>query len=281
MRTVNFVGGSSGTYNSYFSTTGWYAEQRSNDYPDDSELNDNLENDSNVLYISSINPNGISGSYYVRLYKGGANHAPGSIITGESGGTCYVRIYKNGSSTVYFNRRSSDNGSSTAKLYNSGGTLDYDWGTQMTGNYKYCTVPGAPASITATRTGLLVNVTYTSSTDDGGDPITGYTVQRATITGGTAGGSDGTVGTWVTHSNSSTLTPGTMYRFRVYATNPAGNGIATYSTNVMVSVYAERSDGTSYVDVVNYQRFDGTNWVPITNFERFDGTTWTSMTDKS
>jgi hypothetical protein len=281
MRPIPFTGGAAaGSLAAQFTTTGRHARQIDNAYPADADLNNNLEGLSNVFYLSSINPTGLSGSYTLRLNKGGADYVAPGIISGTSGGTCEIRIYKNGSSTVYFGRRGTSNGLTTVKEY-SGDTLTYTWGTQMTGSYYYCTVPGAPASITATRIGLTVNVTYTNSTDDGGDPITSYTIQRAIVTGGTNGGSDGTVGTWTTHSNSTLLSPGTMYRFRVYATNPAGNSVARTSTNVFISVYGERFNGSSWVDVTNYSRFNGTSWVGISNFKRFDGTAWQNMTDKS
>ena len=283
---INFPGGATGSLTPQFSDTGHFAQQINVGFP--TTAKQNLANDY-VVRIASIQPDGVSGSFYTRVTypepsdanssgettSGGTNYAAGSIITSSTqfASQCAVRIYKNGSSTVYFKRESASS-STGVRRFNSSNVWQYNWGTEMSGFWEWHTVPAAPASITATKAGLRVTVTYTASTDDGGDAIDSYTIQRAEVNGGV-------VGTWVSHSNSDILTPSKTYRFRVYATNSAGNSQARTSTDILISAYAKRYGASSYSLVENYYRFNGSSWVPITTFKRFNGSTWEDMSPKT
>jgi titin len=84
-------------------------------------------------------------------------------------------------------------------------------------------VPGAPTSVVATRGNAQASVSWTAPGDDGGSPITGYTVTS------NPGGL-----TCTTASTSCTvtgLTNGTPYTFTVTATNGAGTGPASAASN--------------------------------------------------
>ena len=82
--------------------------------------------------------------------------------------------------------------------------------------------PGAPTlgATTATETGITVN--WTAPTNNGGSPITGYTV---TVTD-TAGNVIGTCTSTGTSCTVSPLTPGTIYTVSLTATNALGQGTA-------------------------------------------------------
>ena len=91
----------------------------------------------------------------------------------------------------------------------------------------YASVPLTPTMGTATiASPTSVTVTYTASSGNGGEPITGYTAIS------TPGGITGTV----SQSGSGTitvsgLTSGTAYTFNVYATNVLGNGPQSAASN--------------------------------------------------
>lgn len=78
------------------------------------------------------------------------------------------------------------------------------------------TAPVAPDNVAATAGNAQATVTWTAPTDDGGAPITGYTVT------GDPGGSCSVAGT-VTACTITGLTNGTEYTFTVVATNVAGD----------------------------------------------------------
>jgi hypothetical protein len=69
-----------------------------------------------------------------------------------------------------------------------------------------------------------VNLTWSAPADDGGSPISGYTVQKST-NGTTYTDQDGCTNLGVDFSCTATgLTPGTAYTFKVAAINAAGTG---------------------------------------------------------
>ena len=93
------------------------------------------------------------------------------------------------------------------------------------------TVPGAPASVTATGgQNLQVPLTWSAPSSNGGSAITDYVVQFSSDSGSTwATFSDG-----VSTSTSATvtsLTNGTAYVFRVAAVNSAGTGSYSAASN--------------------------------------------------
>ncbi|MDR3442429.1 MAG: fibronectin type III domain-containing protein, partial [Legionella sp.] len=91
------------------------------------------------------------------------------------------------------------------------------------------TAPGAPTRVTATAGNAQAAVSWTAP-NDGGSPITSYTV-----TSTPAGGSCTVSGTTAHCTN---LTNGTSYTFAAYATNALGNGPSVNSNAVTPRVPA-------------------------------------------
>jgi hypothetical protein len=81
-------------------------------------------------------------------------------------------------------------------------------------------VPGAPTILTPTRGNGVITALWTAPANNGGAPITSYTVQ--VFSGNTVVRTVTTLGT-ATGVNVTGLTRGTVYAFRVFATNSAGN----------------------------------------------------------
>ena len=92
------------------------------------------------------------------------------------------------------------------------------------------TAPSAPSNAAATQTGPdSVTVTWDAPSDDGGDPVTGYSVDTDGATNGTVAGS---IRSFVV----SDLAPGT-YEFGIVADNSAGpSERATVNATVTVTV---------------------------------------------
>ncbi|MDQ1683759.1 MAG: hypothetical protein QOC82_496 [Frankiaceae bacterium] len=80
--------------------------------------------------------------------------------------------------------------------------------------------PGAPTSVTGTPGDKHVDVSWTAPADNGGSPVTGYTV--TTSPGGATASTTG-----ATTATISGLTNGTAYTFTVTATTAAGTGPAS------------------------------------------------------
>jgi hypothetical protein len=95
-------------------------------------------------------------------------------------------------------------------LVNAGGDI------LTSGTFTPLTVPGAPTGVTATPGDAEVTVSWTAPADDGGSPISGYTVT------GTPEGSCTTTG--ATECVVTGLSNGTEYTFTVVATNGVGDG---------------------------------------------------------
>jgi hypothetical protein len=125
-----------------------------------------------------------------------------------------------------------------ANLFGSGGvSLASAEGTPAT-------VPGSPESVGVTRANGSVAVTWSSPSDDGGAPISGYT---ATATPGGA-----TCTSTTTSCVINGLTNGTSYTVTVTAANRAGVSVPSDTSNVVVpatvpdpplSVTAQRGSG--------------------------------------
>ena len=80
------------------------------------------------------------------------------------------------------------------------------------------TVPGAPTGVMAAAGDQSASVEWTAPASDGGLPILGYTVLVSPAAPSAVVVVNGT------RASVSSLTNGTAYTFRVYATNAAGNG---------------------------------------------------------
>ncbi len=92
------------------------------------------------------------------------------------------------------------------------------------------TVPGAPAGpITASPEDSSAQVSWAVPADDGGSPITGYTVTSSP--GGKHCSTSGATSCTVPG-----LTNGTSYTFTVYATNAIGNGPPSAASNAVTPV---------------------------------------------
>jgi len=98
----------------------------------------------------------------------------------------------------------------------------------LVGDFNYYTVPSAPQSITLTAGSSQASVSWTAPADDGGTPVTSYTLQRATNSGFTTGvvTTTGLTGLSTTVTG---LTNGTPYFFRVYAVNAVATAASTGS----------------------------------------------------
>ncbi|MBZ5491825.1 MAG: fibronectin type III domain-containing protein [Acidobacteriia bacterium] len=103
------------------------------------------------------------------------------------------------------------------------------------------TVPGAPTAVTANAGNAQAGVSWTAPADDGGSPITSYTVTA--LVGGIATGTPVTVAAPATSAVVAGLTNGTTYTFIVHATNGIGSGPdSALSNGVTPSVSAGLPD---------------------------------------
>ena len=88
------------------------------------------------------------------------------------------------------------------------------------------TVPGAPTNVTAIAGNSQATVSWTAPANNGGAPITSYTVTSAP--------GNKQCSSAVTNCTVTGLTNGTSYTFSVVATNSAGNGPASSPSNAVV-----------------------------------------------
>ncbi len=256
MATITFgSGGNSTNGNSYVGP--WFAAGTSayiftvaGGYPTG---NRNLSGN-RVVSIDSITVNG------PRSATGGT-----SLQVANVSGNAQVRIIWNGNFRLNFTRYT-----------NNGGRIDGGPGVPSTftngglqGQYIWTTVPSRPGGIQPTISGTSIRVVAQTSSSSGDANISGYTIQMS-VNGGSYGTNRS--GRDTTYSN---LTPGSRYRFRVFATNKNGNSEAAStnqitltsppsppgsisvlrsSRNVTVTITASASDGGSTIQSYTVQR---------------------------
>ena len=97
------------------------------------------------------------------------------------------------------------------------------------------TAPGAPTIGTATAGNATATVRWTAPTDDGGSGISGYSIQVLDNTE-TQVGALRTAAAGATSLVVTGLTNGTAYHFQVAATNTAGTGAYSASSNTVTPV---------------------------------------------
>ncbi len=138
-----------------------------------------------------------------------------------SGATSYVVTIGPGGSCSVSGTTATCTGLTNGTTYAVGVVARAPSGNSGTGTVSVVprTIPGAPTALTADpANGGGVTIGWAAPANDGGSPITGYTV-----TSSPAGGTCAVSGNSATCTG---LTPGTNYTFSVVATNAAGNGPA-------------------------------------------------------
>lgn len=270
MANVSNFPGQADNYRANFSTTGNYAEQALTFSAGNLNLAGNRP-----VYVNSISPTDVAGSYALRMRFGGNDYAAGNTIANCGGGSGSVRIYKTGSSTVYFDRDNLGN-DPKVRQYNSSGTLTYTWSGQMHGSWSWYTVPTAPASIgIVSQVGTTVNLSYSNSSSAGGSTISSYSAQFSQDGGAW-------VGTKTVSGNSFNFTglvPGSTYQFRVYANNAAGSSAATTSASTLIAAYGTLYRAGDFRPITTGRLYRNGAWRNITSAKVYRGGAWRNITN--
>ena len=159
-----------------------------------------------------------------------------------------------------------------------GGSPWYD--SSLNGTITWSTVPTAPGTPAASRTGRDVTVTASSaSASNGGNAITSYKVQyRTSSNGGSTWGSWGNEQTLSGLAYTYTgLTASLTYQFRVYANNARGSSAGALSANVFVPAGGKRYDGAAFVSTTTAKRWTGSAWTDLTTAKRWSGSAWVDL----
>lgn len=94
--------------------------------------------------------------------------------------------------------------------------------------------PAAPSIQTASASGTQVTVSWSAPADNGGSPVTGYTVTATDVTNAARGGQTASAGSSSASAVITGLTAGDTYTFSVSADSPLGTGLAATSASVQV-----------------------------------------------
>lgn len=130
--------------------------------------------------------------------------------------------------------------------------------------------PTTPGALSVTSTGATsVGLSWGAATGQ-----TGYRVEWSTDNT-FATKSSATVGSGVTTYTVPSLTPGTLYYFRVYATNGSGDSSPsnTASTTTTAGKTVKWWSGSAWLDKPLY-RWDGSALVPVTSLKYWNGSSW-------
>lgn len=183
-------------------------------------------------------PNGTVGGSGGGGYGGGGGGAAGSqgilnVYAGGGGGGSSL-------ASAYLGNPAITIASNTGGVQLPGLTAGDGADGAVTLTFHAAAVPGTPTDATATATNAQASVSFTAPTDDGGSPITSYTVTSSPGShSATCSASPCTV---------TGLTNGTAYRFAVTATNAAGTSDASaLSTPVIPSTTPGAPRNTSVV----------------------------------
>ncbi len=156
------------------------------------------------------------------------------------------------------------------------------------------TIPAAPTNPAANPGNAQVSLSWTAPTNNGGSPITGYTIQHKLSTDPWPGTSV-TLGN-VTSNTITGLTNGIQYDFRINATNQAGTGVSSGivqatprsvpgqptglaatpgNSQVSLSWTAPTDTGGSAITdyTIQYSVDAGTNWIAVNDGTNTDTTT--------
>lgn len=101
--------------------------------------------------------------------------------------------------------------------------------------------PGPASAATATVTGTSAQVSWTAPADNGGLPVSGYTVVANDLTAAGRGGQAQALPGVATTAGFSNLTPGDSYTFTVTPVSLLGGGLSSTTTAVTVPVPAPPS----------------------------------------
>lgn len=165
----------------------------------------------------------------------------GTVIAGESGDTWSVAALPQAAT---YNVEAAD---SAQVACAAGGYCAISGYTANASTGRYVAfLLDAPATVTtpaATVTGTTANVTWGAPADDGGLPVTGYSVTANDLTDAARGGQTVTTGASVTSATFSGLTPGDSYTFTVGDQSLLGNGLTATTASVSVALPAGSGGG--------------------------------------
>ncbi|MDC8453561.1 MAG: fibronectin type III domain-containing protein, partial [Candidatus Nitrosotalea sp.] len=168
--------------------------------------------------------------YYTELYQNG------NLV--DSGYTPYTFTLNNGQTytvdVVDYGKYEFDHWLDTGSV-SANRVMSISSNTQITAVYK--TVPQFPTGLTATvASSTQINLSWSAPTDNGGSPITGYTIERSSDSGTTWSTiSSNTRSTATTFSDTS-LVPNTTYTYRVSAINVVGTSSTSNTTSATTTI---------------------------------------------